>query len=137
MFADGNDGIFIVFQYYLFASRQTSEAVPVGNHESTAVLDNLREVGIVHFTSDDDDFRAVFFLFVGFSGFEFFKRLFQFIDDEIFRAAVRRNRQNVEFVSRDAGIFFLSEFADFGDKAAHFVVKFHRFSMDSLEISTP
>ena len=65
---------------------------------------------------------------IGNSGFEFFRGFFEFFDEQVFGAAVRRKTENRKFVTRDTRRFFLSVLADFGDKTGNFVLFLNRFA---------
>ena len=128
MAADLSEHVLAVVKHDFLSSGERTEAVSVRNHVRAAVLKKFCKIGIVDLTARKHDSRSVKFLGIGLPVLDFFKRLFELVDDEILGTCVRRKAKHVEFVTRDTRILFLPEFSDCRDGSANSVMQFDGFS---------
>ena len=105
-----------------------AEAEAVDHDERARLLHELGKAGVVDLAADDGDLHAEVRLGVGLAVAQLLERLAQLVDDEIFRAAVAHEVEDVVLVARDARVFLLAELADLGQDAADLVVFGHRLA---------
>lgn len=123
--ADLRERVLLVREHDRVASRKRAEAEPVGADIGTGVLDEPDEFTVVHLGADERDARAVCPL-LRLAAAYFLERLFQFVDQQVLRRDIGRERQHVEFVTRDARPGLLAEVAERADERAYAVVLGHR-----------
>ena len=119
---------FVVVQHDFLSAGRGTVTVSVHNDQCAVVFYKAGKVGVVDFAADEHYSCAELALRVGFSGFEFFERFAELVDNEVFRANVGHKSQNVELIPRNRRIGKFSHFADFGENAANFVVLGNGFS---------
>ena len=121
MRADLSERIFVVVQRNGVPSGQGPEAEPVGTDERAALFNQLDKAAVVAFRADHHDTGP------GFGRLRFpipdlFERLLQNGDQQILRADIGGQCQNVELVSGNARVLLFAEVSDFPDEFADMVM---------------
>ena len=112
----------------LFAAGEATEAVAVGDDHSAAGFDELGEFGIIHLGADEDYAGAERELLFRFAGLQLFQSFLKVGLDEVVRAYLTDEVDDVKLVAGDVRILALAEVAYLGDDAAYLVVILDRLA---------
>ena len=102
-----------------------AEAEAVDHDERARLLHELGKAGVVDLAADDGDLHAEVRLGVRLAAAQLLERLAELINDEVLRAAVAHEVENVVLIACDARVFLLAQLADLGQDAADLVVLGH------------
>ena len=111
-----------VENFDLLAAGQAAVAVAVSHDHRAAVLDELRERGVVDLAAGHDQTHTEPRLRVRLAALELGERLLEVRQDALVRAHLTHELQHVKFIARDDGVRRLAQVADLGHDAGNFVV---------------
>ena len=118
---DGVERALAVADLDALAAREAAEAVAVGHDHRAAGLEELRELGIVDLGAGDHDARAERELRLGLALFDLGERLLQVREDQVVRADLAHELDDVELIAGNGRVGQLAEVADLGDDIAQLV----------------
>ena len=118
---DGLQNVLALLERDLLAAGHRAEAVAVGHDESAGHFAHFRELGVVDLAAGDEHTRTVPRLRVRLARAQLLQRLAQVGQDEILRARLRAQLDDVEFIARDDGVFRLAHGVDLRHDAADLV----------------
>ncbi|CCX45500.1 unknown [Firmicutes bacterium CAG:103] len=119
--ADGVKRGLAVLDLDALTAREAAEAVAVGHDHGAAALEELRELGIVDLGAGDHDARAEGEFRLGLALFDLGKRLLQVREDQVVRADLAHELDDVELIAGNGRVGQLAEVADLGDDIAQLV----------------
>ena len=118
---DGLQNVLALLERDLLAAGHRAEAVAVGHDETAGHLAHFRKLRIVDLAAGDEHTRPVARFRVRLARAQLLQRLAQVGQDEILRARLRAQLDDVEFIARDDGVFRLTHGVDLRHDAADLV----------------
>ena len=118
---DGLQNVLALLERDLLAAGHRAEAVAVGHDHAAGHLEHFRELGVIDLAAGDEDARAVPRLRVGLALAQLLQRLAQVRQDEVLRARLCAQLDDVELIPRDDGVVRHAQLVHLRDDAAHLV----------------
>ena len=119
--ADGVKRGLAVLDLDALTAREAAEAVAVGHDHGAAGLEELRKLGIVDLGAGDHDARAEGEFLLGLALFDLGERLLEVREDQVVRADLAHELDDVELIAGNGRVGQLAEVADLGDDIAQLV----------------